>query len=234
VGGEVKLFRYPVAEIDAARSELLFSVKDTTVNDGSGNILSGIRSDCFDLEAVVDPGTAEYIVLAARCGDEFSGAELKIRYSVSENKMYVVKGGEAWQGEYYPEVHLDADGKLRIRLMQDKICYDVFGNGGEAAVQGILYTVTGADGLYFGAEGGEARLESLDVWAMSGSPGGNDPADNGQDDGSGTDDNRSRGSGLTAGKALLIGLGAFFGTLLAAGAGFAVVSAMKRRRQKGA
>ena len=79
----------------------------------------------------------------------------------------VKQKGDGWQGVYEPEMHTGADGKLRIRLMLDKICYDVFGNDGEAAVQGILYTMSGADGLTLRADG-SAKIDLLEVWSMEG------------------------------------------------------------------
>ena len=94
-----------------------------------------------------------------------------MRFSVSEGVLYVTKGGDGWQGEYHPEMHLTADGRIKLRIMLDKTCYDVFGNNGEAAVQGILYTQTDAAGLYFKADG-DARIDSLEVWEMGTPDGG--------------------------------------------------------------
>ena len=168
VGDTVTLCRYPAEEVDSARKELIFYLRDAEIGPGSANPLKGVHSDCFDLYAVITPGNARNIELAARSGGpDPSEAELKLCYSVPENKLYVVKKGDGWQGVYEPEVHTGADGKLRIRLMLDKICYDVFGNDGEAAVQGILYTMSGADGLTLRADG-SAKVDLLEVWSMEG------------------------------------------------------------------
>ncbi len=243
VGGSVKLCRYPVKEIDFARDKLLFSVSDTELGPEVENLLGSIHSDCFDLVAVITPGDAKNIGFALRY--DGADAELKLRYSVDEKKLYVTKGGEAWPGVYEPEVHLDADGKLRLRLMMDKICYDVFGNDGETAIQGILYTQTGADGLMISADG-DAKIDSLKVWSMAipddGIEVSRDPSagtvtmvndrddidgENG-DNGSSNKDNKK--SGLTAGKAALIALGSFAGTLALVGGGMLIARKSKNKK----
>ena len=162
--GNVKLCRYPVEEIGFARKELFFSVTDGELSSGGPNLLGSVNSDCFDLLTVITPGDANNIELAARW--DGNDAELMLRYNIDEQKLYVTKSGEAWQGVYEPEVHLGQDGKLRLRLMMDKICYDIFGNGGEAAIQGILYTQTDADGLMIRADG-NALIDYLEIWSMA-------------------------------------------------------------------
>ena len=221
--GKIRLCRYPVAEIEAARKELVLSVSGVDVGPDSDNILSALNSDCFDLVAELTPGTADDLEFGIRAGS--GDAELKVRYCVSEGVLYVNKGGDGWQGEYHPETHLTADGKLKVRIMLDKTCYDVFGNDGEAAIQGILYTRTDAAGLYFKADG-DARIESLEVWQM-GTPGEGGP-DNGDENVADGDLSGNGKRGLTAGKAALIAAGTFLGTLTVSGA---VLSIAKREKK---
>ncbi len=245
VGGQMKLFRYPVDEISFIRSMLLYSASGIDLGPGSSNPLSGINSDCFDIEAVITPGTADNIEFGLRAAGD--SAELMIRYCVSEKKLYITKGGEVWNGVYDPEVHLSDDGKLYLRLMMDKICYDIFGNGGEAAVQGILYTLTNADGLYLKADG-NAQIDSLKVWSMSVPEGGIDvrydtdsgtvlnnteAKDNNGSDYSPADSTQNRESGrksggLTPAGAVMIGAGAFAGTLALAFAAVKLASKKKK------
>ena len=166
--GGVRLCRYPVGELERVRGELLFSACGKEIGPGGDNVLYGIFSDCFDLTAELTPGTADNIEFGIRAdasdapGDN---AELKVRYCVSEGVLHVEKGGDGWRGEYHPETHLNNEGRLTLRIMLDKICYDVFGNCGEAAVQGILYTQTDAEAMYLKADG-TARIETLKVWKM--------------------------------------------------------------------
>ena len=166
VDGKLRLFRYPVEELETVRDKLLFSARDVKLTASSGNILEGLRSDCFDLTAVITPGSAKNIEFAVRAGADGQDALLKVRWSAEENRLYVTKGGDGWQGVYEPETHLDKEGKLRLRIMLDRICYDIFGNGGEAAVQGILYPLTSADGLAVCVDG-DATVDSLEVWSMA-------------------------------------------------------------------
>jgi len=213
----LRLCRYPVEELERARGEQLLSVHGVDVTADGDNILSKLQTDCFDLVAELTPGTADNLEFGIRA-DNTGDAELKIRYCVSEGVLYINKGGDGWQGEYHPETHLTADGHLQLRIMLDKTCYDVFGNAGEAAVQGILYTLTDATGLYFKADG-DARIESLEIWQM-GLP--NDASDDDNED----DENGKKG--LTLGKAALIASGTFLGTLAVSGAVLAIAKRKKK------
>ena len=234
--GDVRLCRYPVEEIEKARGELLLSLKDIDVPTGGDNILASVKSDCFDLLAEITPGNADNIEFGIRAGNEFEAAttgdaELKVRYCISEGMLYVNKGGDGWQGEYHPEMHFSADGRVKMRIMLDKICYDIFGNDGEATVQGILYTQTDATGLYFKADG-DARIDSLKVWQM-GKPGNESGEDGDNSDNSNKSDNSGNEShdtkpGLGAVKAALIAAGTFLGTLAISGGILVLVKRKKK------
>ncbi len=178
VNGEVKLFSYPVKELEAARGKVLFETSGTAVNASSPNILEDVRSTCCDLVAVIDPGNATELGFKVRVGGNnsaFAGRELVIRYDCAANKLYVDKmnsGNGSYLGVYEPSTSLSGDGKLHIRIMLDEICFDVYGNDGEAAVAGLVYAEPECDRMEFFTNG-DSVVESLTIYDMNDSRGEN-------------------------------------------------------------
>ncbi|MBO4422912.1 MAG: GH32 C-terminal domain-containing protein, partial [Clostridia bacterium] len=168
VNGKIKLFSYPAEEVDAQRGDVLFSLEDSTVTPQSGNILDGVRSLCCDIVASIVPGDATELGFKVRAGKNAGGQELVVRYDRAAKKLYVDKmksGGGSYLGVYEPDITEDADGRITLRIMLDRICFDVYGNGGEAAVAGLVYSDMKNDGMEFFTNG-DCTIEYLTVYDM--------------------------------------------------------------------
>lgn len=168
VNGKIKLFSYPAEEVDAQRGEVLFSAENITVTPDSGNILDGVRSTCCDLVASIIPGDATEFGFKVRAGKSSGGQELVIRYDRAAGKLYVDKmksGNGSYLGIYEPDITEDKDGRVTVRILLDRICFDVYGNGGEAAVAGLVYSDMKNDGMEFITDG-SAYIEYLTVYDM--------------------------------------------------------------------
>ncbi len=168
VNGKIKLFSYPVEEVDAQRGDVLFSLENTTVTQDSGNILGGVKSVCCDIVASVIPGDATELGFKVRAGKSSGGQELVIRYVRTAGKLYVDKtksGAGSYIGVYEPDITEDKDGRVTFRIMLDRICFDVYGCGGEAAVAGLVYADMKNDGMEFFTNG-SSYVEYLTVYDM--------------------------------------------------------------------
>ncbi|MBP5207372.1 MAG: GH32 C-terminal domain-containing protein [Clostridia bacterium] len=169
VNGEIKLFSYPVEEVDAQRGDVLFSLENKTVAPDSGNVLDGVRSVCCDIVASIVPGDATEFGFKVRVGKSSGGQQLVIRYDRAAGRLYVDKnksGNGSYLGVYEPELTEDADGRITLRIMLDRICFDVYGNGGEAAVAGLVYADMKSDGMEFFTNG-SSLIEYLTVYDMN-------------------------------------------------------------------
>ena len=169
VNGEIKLFSYPVAEVDALRGDILYSVENLTVTPDTENILEGVTSTCCDLVATIDLGDATEVGFKVRMSERKGREELVIRYDKTAGKLYVDKnktGSGSYLGVYEPDMVTLEGNRITIRILLDQICYDVYGNGGEAAVAGLIYSSFESAGMEFFTNG-TSVVESLTVYNMN-------------------------------------------------------------------
>ncbi|MBQ4111441.1 MAG: GH32 C-terminal domain-containing protein, partial [Clostridia bacterium] len=168
VNGEIKLFSYPVSEVDALRGDVLLSLENVTVTPDSENILKGVNSTCCDLVATIDLGDATEVGFKVRMSERKGREELVIRYDKTAGKLYVDKnktGSGSYLGVYEPDmVTLDGN-RIIIRILLDQICYDIYGNGGEVAVAGLVYSAFESTGMEFFTNG-TSVVKSLTVYNM--------------------------------------------------------------------
>ena len=168
VNGEIKLFSYPVAEVDALRGDILYSAENVTVTPDTENILEGVSSTCCDLVATIDLGDATEVGFKVRMSERKGREELVVRYDKTAGKLYVDKtktGSGTYLGVYEPDmVTLDGN-RITIRILLDQICYDVYGNEGEVAVAGLIYSSFDSTGMEFFTNG-TSVVESLVIYNM--------------------------------------------------------------------
>lgn len=165
VNGKIKLFSYPVDEVKSLRGQPVFSLENEIFDEKSANPLSDITADCCDIEADISLCGATEAVFEVRIGDTRG---LIIRYSRGEEKLYVDKtqmGDCSYTGIYEPEMSLPDDGRITLRILLDRSCYDVYGNGGEAAVAGLILTDPDRGKMSFSVNG-KVRVNSLKIYPM--------------------------------------------------------------------
>jgi len=168
VGGKVKLFSYPVEEVEGLRGTPLLDLRDVKVVPGGDNLLRGVHATCCDLEADISLGTATRFAFRVRTGEAGGGQYLEVRYDRSSGKLYVDKmhsGAGPYLGVYEPELTLLEGGRIRLRILLDRTCFDVYGNDGEAAVAGLVFSEFENDGMSFTADG-SVTVNRLTVWSM--------------------------------------------------------------------
>lgn len=166
VNGQLKLFSYPVQEIKTLRKKLLFSGENLLLDSLSPDPLADIHSICCDIETEITLKDATEITICLRTG---CGQELTVRYEKDTGKMIVDKtktGPGSFSGIYEPVITASADGRISLRILLDRTCFDVYGNNGEAAVAGLIFSDLRGDGMSISANG-TAMIGSLKVWEMS-------------------------------------------------------------------
>ena len=168
VDGQVKLFSYPAEEVNSMRDEKILDLKDIQVDENSENVLKDIQATLCDMDATITLGTATQVGFKLRTGEAGGGQELVITYNREDGKLYVDKtktGGGSYLGVYEPDLTLMEGDQINLRMILDQICFDVYGNYGEAAVAGLIYTEFENAGMEFFANG-TATIDSLEIYSM--------------------------------------------------------------------
>jgi len=141
---ELRLHAYPVKEHASLRVKS-HTVPAQPLNPGD-NPLANLKGDLFDITAEITLGTATEV--------GFNIRGLPVVYNAA-NQRLTCRGNGA---ELKP-----VDGRIRLRLLVDRISVDIFGNDGRLYMP--MGTMFPQDNLSLGvfAKGGNAEINSLEV-----------------------------------------------------------------------
>ena len=143
----VRLFVEPVEELKSLRGQQ-HSWTDVTL--GSSPIpLVGPEGGLYDIEAVLEPGTAEAV------GIEIRGH--RIEYCVAEHELTAM-------GKQAPLVA--EDGKISLRILVDRTSIEVFANGGQVQMASCFLPEEDKQELAVYATGGPAKVPAVHVWEL--------------------------------------------------------------------
>ena len=142
-----RLFLNPAREIEKLhKNEHKWA--DLTLKPGE-NPLSNLKGDLFDIRLTLEPAQAATIRLVLR-GEE-------IRYDPAKEEI-------ACLGKTAP-LKLQ-EGRVQIRLLLDRTSIELFGNDGQIAMTSWCLPDLTNHLLELRAEGGEARIRSLEVFEL--------------------------------------------------------------------
>ncbi|MBC8571246.1 cadherin-like beta sandwich domain-containing protein, partial [Zongyangia hominis] len=161
-----KMTSYPVEELKSLRlPDPLFTTENQTVSEGDENILKDVQGAFYDVEAVIDPGTATAFGLKLRVnGDQ----TLIVKYDTAKQTMDF---HSATLDRSLSMIPMD-DGKVKLRVLVDSYVVDAFGNDGITALTGLFVpdlNNMNDDGMEFYVEGGDVTVDSLNIYAMDSS-----------------------------------------------------------------
>ena len=144
-----RLASWPAKEIEQLRCNSR-SVPSQTLKPGV-NALAGIQSELFDFESVIEPGSARKVIFEIR--------GIKITYDTTIGLLT------------YANAHAPVplvNGALRLRVLADRLSLEVFGAHGLAYLPIATVNDPKNRTLKLTAEGGEAKLVSLQLYDMDG------------------------------------------------------------------
>ncbi|MBL7222901.1 MAG: glycoside hydrolase family 32 protein [Candidatus Brocadiae bacterium] len=140
----IRLHKTPVREIENIRDESLIW-HDAALTPGA-NLLEGLEGELLDLRAEIEPAGAAAVGITLR-GE-------RVHYDVASATVSSL-GTEA-------PLPLE-DGRIRLQILLDRTTVEVFGNDGAISMPTCFLPDPADRGLGVYAEGGEARLVSLEI-----------------------------------------------------------------------
>ena len=168
VNGEMRITTSPVSEFNELRSNTpVFDISNITVNESTSNILDGVKGKIFDLEAVIDMGSAQGFSFNVRVGEKeyttvsYDVASKTLNLNNNNSGSYRNTGITAMK--LYP---MDGN-KVKIRIILDNSIVDVYGNDGEAAITSFIFPTEDGQALSFSANGGTVTVDSMKIYQLS-------------------------------------------------------------------
>jgi len=162
----------PAPELQVLRGEH-HRLEDVTIAPRSADLLDGVQGDALEIIAEfepVDAGTAEAFGLVVRRSPD--GAEqTSIVYEPTTKRLTV----DRERSGLSPDVHRDAQADtidlspgegVRLHIFLDRSVLEVYANGWACLTSRIYPSRLDSLGLDAFAEGGSAKLKSVDVWKM--------------------------------------------------------------------
>jgi len=169
LGSDGRLRYESVPELRSLRGDG-WSERDLSLQPGA-LLQIGAEGDCLEVEAEVDPGTADQVSLALRRSPDGTEQTLVIydrstghlavdrqRSSLSPQTDRDVRGGELSLGPGEP---------LRLHVYLDRSVLEVFANGRACLTSRIYPSRPDSLGVALLATGGAACVTSLDVWRIA-------------------------------------------------------------------
>ena len=143
-----RLFARPIREIEILRKK-----KHRWLNQElkpGENLLSDIKGELFEIRADIEPGKA------TRVGFSLRGEE--VFYDVAEQTLSAL-------GESVP-LALNNDGRITLHILLDRTSLEIFGNEGLVFMPFCFLPELSDTNLTVFAEGGNARIESLEAYEL--------------------------------------------------------------------
>ena len=165
----LRLVQQPVREIETLRGNSL-RLRDLSIDEANREITAaGFAGDTLDLQVEIEVRTSQAVGFRLLQGE---GEETIVGFTTSPSEVYVdrTKSGEVGFHETFPGRHTarlqPIDGRVRLRILVDRSVVEVFAGGGRVAITDRVFPRPSSTGMSLFAEGGDARVASLDAWSI--------------------------------------------------------------------
>ena len=170
IDGAVSLLQLPAPELGILRRAQQ-RLEDVEVGEGTLLLSSrGIAGTALEIIAAFEAGDADVFGLKVRMG---GSEETLVGYDLDAGEVFVdrTRSGRVDFHPTFAARHsgpLPAQGnRIRLHVFVDWSSIEVFAEGGRTVISDRIFPDPESDGLALFAEGGAARLISLDVWTLA-------------------------------------------------------------------
>ncbi|MBT2287634.1 GH32 C-terminal domain-containing protein [Paenibacillus albidus] len=163
-----RLAQTPVKEMELLRSRL-FSTTDKRVSSSSPNLLKGLVSGAYEIEAeleIPDGSTVSEFGFNVREG---ANQKTVVGYKVSEGQLFVDRSasGVTDFSSLFSTRHeavMTAENKrIKLRILVDESSVEVFANGGKVVFSEVIFPDPASRAMSFYTRGGTVKVVSLQV-----------------------------------------------------------------------
>jgi levanase len=168
IDGRMQLVQEPVRALERLRSGPVQHVERRVLPEGVHTLSGkGARGRALEIEAELDPRTADHFGLKVRVGE---GEETVIGYDAWSAELYVdrTRSGDSsfsrrFAGVQRAPLEAGRDGEIRLRVLVDWSSVEVFADRGQVTITDQVFPRASSDGVQVFARGGSVEVESLTV-----------------------------------------------------------------------
>ena len=164
---KVQLVQKPIPELRELREGDSCNSQNGLISAGTTAL--GTRGKALEIIAEFKVGTASQFGFKVRTG---SGEETLVGYDAPAGQVFVdrTKSGQVAFSSLFPSretAPLAAEnGRVKLHIFVDWSSVEVFGDAGQVCITDQIFPMPSSDGLALFANGGNARLVSLQIWPL--------------------------------------------------------------------
>ncbi len=166
---ELLMAQAPVRELQSLRGKPL-QISNTTVQDANSKIAAaGFRTESYEIEAEIEPGSASEIGFHVLKGD---GSQTLVGIVPASNTLFVdrTNSGDVFFSDAFPgrfSTTLHDTKRVKLHIFVDRSIVEVFANDGEKVMTDRAYPPQDSWQIEMYANGGAGKIVSLTIWPMS-------------------------------------------------------------------
>lgn len=164
----IRLAQSPVKELESLRSEL-YSAANKVVSPSSPNLLKGMTSGAYEIEATLEIPAGSGISEFGFNVREGAGQKTVVGYKPGGSTMFVDRSlsGETDFSSLFSTRHetkmLTENGQIKLRILVDESSVEVFVNGGKSVFSEVIFPDPASRAMSFYTKGGNVKVVSLKV-----------------------------------------------------------------------
>ncbi|WP_458119881.1 GH32 C-terminal domain-containing protein [Paenibacillus sp. Z6-24] len=169
-----RLAQTPARELDTLRTGLR-SIRSAVVNESSANVLAGLVSGSYEIEAEVElPAHQPATEFGFRLRTNESGSQFtEVGYHVASGQLFLdrtASGITDFSDKFSTRHATDLQPnhrRVKLRILVDESTVEIFAADGQKVFSNVIFPDAGSKGMSFYVHGGQVKLLSMDVYQLS-------------------------------------------------------------------
>ncbi|MEC0370645.1 GH32 C-terminal domain-containing protein [Paenibacillus chibensis] len=167
----IRMYQQPIAELASLRSPLV-QIANRKVTANSDNILKGMASGAYEIEAEIElpanEGASEFGFRLRQGGDQ----QTVIGYKPGSRQLFVdrsASGTTDFSGQFSTRHEASlapVNNRIKLRIFVDESSVEVFGNDGRVVFSDLIFPDSARRGMSFYAKEGQVKVVSLQVYGL--------------------------------------------------------------------
>ncbi|WP_413408627.1 GH32 C-terminal domain-containing protein [Paenibacillus amylolyticus] len=158
----------PIKELESLRKPL-YSASNKSVSPSSGNLLKGIISGAYEIEAEIEIPEASTVTEFGFNIREGANQKTVVGYKASDSHMFVDRtaSGETDFSNLLSKKHEAPaqmeNNRIKMRILVDESSVEAFGNNGKVVFSDVIFPDPASRAMSFYVKGGNVNVVSLKV-----------------------------------------------------------------------
>lgn len=164
----IRMTQSPIKELESLRKPL-YAASNKSVSPSSGNLLKGIISGAYEIEAEIEIPEASTVTEFGFNIREGADQKTVVGYKASDSRMFVDRtaSGETDFSNLFSKKQEAPtqmeNNRIKMRILVDESSVEAFGNNGKVVFSDVIFPDPASRAMSFYVKGGNVNVVSLKV-----------------------------------------------------------------------